>query len=108
MERRRAMIAAATAALTLAAGAAAISLNSGIVGATSDDGPGHIVPVDDSVTPSTTVHVDAPASTRSAPGTASFDEDGGEPGDDRVQGGHNEGDRLEADGHEYEGADDDD
>ena len=111
MERRRAIVAAATAALTLAAGAAAISLNSGIVGATSDRGPGHIVPVDDSVGPATTVHVDAP-STRSATAPSSLDDDGGDRPDDRLddrlEGGGDDGARLEGDAPEYEGAGDDD
>ena len=50
MERRKAVIAAATASLTLLAGAAAISLNTGLVGASGDDGVGQVSPVDPATT----------------------------------------------------------
>ncbi len=120
MERRKAVIAAATASLTLLAGAAAISLNTGIVSASGDDGAGHVSPVDAATTPPTTIYVDQPAgadrtaatpgSTRPAPSAAVSgdddryeDDDGGDHEDD--------GTRLASDDHaepEYEGADDDD
>lgn len=120
MERRQAVIAAATASLTLLAGAAAISLNTGIVSASGDDGAGHISPVV-ATTPPTTVYVDQPAgadqttastgSTRHAPSASAA----GVPGDDDRYGdeGEHEGEgtRLAGDAHtevEYEGADDDD
>lgn len=84
MERRKAVIAAATASLTLLAGAAAISINSGLVGASGSDGVGTVQPID-ATTPST-VHVDGPAA-------------GDSTRDDRSH---------EVYEHEYEGAEDDD
>jgi hypothetical protein len=118
MERRRAVIVAATASLTLLAGTAAISLNTGIVGASGDDGVGQVSPVDAS-TPGT-IDMDVPApghattlpdgSTAQARGTPSTgDEDRYDDRDDDRDddGSDDEGDD---DGyrHEYEGADDDD
>jgi hypothetical protein len=93
MERRKAVLAAATASLTLLAGAAAISL----VGASGDDGVGQISPVDPATTPDT-IYVDEPAA---GPTTApSRSSDGrGDPEDEL--------DRDEDDGHEDEGRGDD-
>jgi hypothetical protein len=117
MERRRAVIAAATASLTLLAGAAAISLNTGIVGASGDDGPGQVSPVDGASTPPTTIYLDEPAAadqttTSEAPSLApgasrSGDDDGYESESDE---GEKEDDRSPGDDYEYEyeGADDDD
>ena len=97
MERRKAVLAAATASLTLLAGAAAISLNTGLVGASGDDGVGQISPVDPATTRDT-IYVDEPAA---APTTApSRSSDGrGDPEDEL--------DRDEDDGHEDEGRGDD-
>jgi hypothetical protein len=83
MERRKAVIAAATASLTLLAAAVAISINSAIVDASNDAGTGGIDPV------ATQVTEDEPAD-RDPPTLAV-------PGDEHEQ--------YE---HEYEGADDDD
>ena len=66
MERRKAVIAAATASLTLLAGAAVISLNTSLVGASGDDGVGQVSPVDPATTPST-VYVDEPAAGPTTP-----------------------------------------
>lgn len=96
MERRRAVIAAATASLTLLAGAAAVSINSGIVGASGGGGGvGTIEPIDAS-TPST-VHVDASGAGEARSG--GDDGYGVKARDDRSH------DLYE---HEYEGAQDDD
>jgi hypothetical protein len=97
MERRKAVIAAATASLTLLAGAAAISINSGLVGASGSDGVGTVQPID-ATTPST-VHVDDPAVRDSTPRSEEEDGYGVTSHDDRSQ---------EVYEHEYEGADDDD
>jgi hypothetical protein len=99
MEQRRAVVAAATASLTLLAGAAAISLNTGIIGASGDDGVGHISPV----------VATTPAST---PGTSVAGEDPGNSArDDEHEDDWYENDRSASD-HDaeraYEGADDDD
>ncbi len=117
MERRRAVIAAATASLTLLAGAAAVSINSGIVGAGNDD-VGQIQQVD-ATTPDS-VTVDAPdgsagrerARDSSAPATTSSPRADDRDHDDEE---HLDDDRSGATGdhayeveHEYEGADDDD
>jgi hypothetical protein len=105
MERRRAVIAAATASLTLLAGAAAVSLNTGIIGASGDAGVGQISPV----------VATTPASTLS--GSPSWDDP-----TSRVTGGEHEGDEYGEDDRyddrsaagddnterTYEGADDDD
>jgi hypothetical protein len=106
MERRRAVIAAATASLTLLAGAAAISLNTGIVRASDDDGVGQISPVDPT-TISDPVTIDAPAA--GAP-TGSYEAGDDDHGEDREIGeaGDDHGDDNADDEHEYEGADDDD
>ncbi|HET8619212.1 MAG TPA: hypothetical protein VFM27_09650 [Acidimicrobiales bacterium] len=114
MERRKAVIAAATASLTLLAGAAAISLNTGIVGASGDGGVGQISPVDPAVT-SGAVYVDEPAAAGAqAPGQdrAGDDEDGFEDSDGSEDDGAYDdrgGDDHDEDhDDEYEGADDDD
>lgn len=122
MERRKAVIAAATATLTLLAGAAAISLNTSLVGASGDDGVGQVSPVDPATTPET-IYIDEPAS---APGSAggavrsdddAFDDDEFDDGfdddafeDDRDDELERDDDTYGSDGeeHEYEGADDDD
>jgi hypothetical protein len=96
MERRKAVIAAATASLTLLAGAAAISINSGLVGASGSDGVGTVQPID-ATTPST-VHVDGPAAGDSTP-RSEDDGYGVTRHDDRSH---------EVYEHEYEGAEDDD
>jgi hypothetical protein len=96
MERRKAVIAAATASLTLLAGAAAISINSGLVGASGSDGVGTVQPID--ATPST-VHVDGPAAGDSTPRSEEDDGHGVTSRDDRSH---------EVYEHEYEGAEDDD
>ena len=111
MERRKAVIAAATASLTLLAGAAAISLNTGIVGASGDGGVGQISPVDPAVAPGA-VHVDEPtAGEADAPGPpragddeAGFEDEDGFDDDGGAQ--DRGGDEDHED--EYEGADDDD
>jgi hypothetical protein len=100
MERRRAVIAATTASLTLLAGAAAISLNTGIIGASGDGGVGQISPVVATTPTSTRVgSVAGEDPTNSAIG--------GEHEDD-----WNENERSVPDDHDaeplYEGADDDD
>jgi hypothetical protein len=97
MERRKAVIAAATASLTLLAGAAAISINSGLVGASGSDGVGTVQPID-ATTPST-VHVDGPAAGDSTPRSEEDDGHGVTRRDDRSH---------EVYEHEYEGAEDDD
>ncbi len=116
MERRKAVLAAATASLTLLAGAAAISLNTSLVGASGDDGVGHVSPVDPATTPHT-IYVDEPAAGPTAAPSRSGDgndvvgdedefdrdEDNGYEDDGRG------GDSADEDGsHEYEGANDDD
>jgi hypothetical protein len=104
MKRRNALIAAATAALTLLAGAAAISLNTSLVGATGDDGVGHISPVD-SVSGAGAV-ADDPA----AGATTGTEVRRGEDDDDvfgTVEDSGDDGWVADAD-HDYEGADDDD
>ena len=104
MERRKAVIAAATATLTLLAGAAAISLNTSLVGASGDDGVGRVSPVDTATTPET-IYIDEPAAGQVPVRSGDDDEfdddheDGQERNDDHGSG---------EDEHEYEGADDDD
>jgi hypothetical protein len=100
MERRRAVIAATTASLTLLAGAAAISLNTGIVGASGDGGVGQISPVVATTPPSTRVGSVAGQDSRN-PATGNDHEDDWYDNDRSVSGDH-EAERL------YEGADDDD
>jgi hypothetical protein len=119
MERRKAVLAAATASLTLLAGAAAISLNTSLVGASGDDGVGQISPVDPATTPST-IYVDVPAAglttapSRSGDGTDDFeDEDDRDEDDGYEDNGYEDDSRgddsaYEDGSHEYEGADDDD
>jgi hypothetical protein len=110
MERRKAVIAAATASLTLLAGAAAISLNTSLVGASGDDGVGQVSPVDPATTPST-VYVDEPAAgPRTSPspsrdGDDELERDESDGFEDYSHGGDG---TYEDDDHEYEGADDDD
>jgi hypothetical protein len=96
MERRKAVIAAATASLTLLAGAAAISINSGLVGASDSDGVGTVQPID-ATTPST-VHVDGPAAGDSTPRSE----------DDGYDVTRHDDRSHEVYEHEYEGAEDDD
>jgi hypothetical protein len=124
MERRKAVIAAATASLTLLAGAAAISLNTSLVGASGDDGVGHVSPVDPATTPST-IFVDEPAAGRTTSPSPSRDgefddedeferdeadgfEDDSHGDDGTYEDDDHEYDDHEYDDHEYEGADDDD
>jgi hypothetical protein len=116
MERRKAVLAAATASLTLLAGAAAISLNTSLVGASGDDGVGQISPVDPATTPST-IYVDVPATglttapSRSGDDIDDFeDEHEDDRDEDNVYEDDSSGDdsAYEDGSHEYEGADDDD
>ena len=110
MERRKAVIAAATASLTLLAGAAAISLNTGLVGASGDDGVGQVSPVDPGTTPST-IYVDEPATgPTTSPGASRDDEDEFErdEADGYEDDNHGDDRTYEDDDHEFEGADDDD
>ena len=62
MERRKAITTAATASLTLLAGAAGIVLNSGLVGTSAAGTVGQISPVD-TTSPPVTVYIDEPAPT---------------------------------------------
>jgi hypothetical protein len=111
MERHKAITTAAAASLTLLAGAAGITLNSGIVGGGSNGNVGQLSPVSSTTNPPITVYLDEPAPippvtpsppiqpTTSQPVTTSGvtgdrDDDRDEHGDD--------------DGYEYEGAEDDD
>jgi hypothetical protein len=119
MERRKAVIAAATASLTLLAGAAAISLNTSLVGASGGDGVGQVSPVDRATTPST-IYVDEPAAglstspSQSRDGDDEFEDDEFDDEDELERDGadsdndSHDDDAYEDDGHEYEGADDDD
>lgn len=120
MERRKAVIAAATASLTLLAGAAAIGINTGLVSASGDDGVGQISPVDTATTPNT-IYVDEPAaSPATAPSRGGAgdddldeelhrDEDGAYEDDDgHEEDAHDRSSADEDDGNDYEGADDDD
>jgi hypothetical protein len=104
MERRRAVIAAATVSLTLLAGAAVVALSSGIVGASEGDGPGHVSPIDTA----TTVTLDQPVS--QAPASAVTGDDDPSTYDDEGDDGGVDRDHAVADEHEfeYQGADDDD
>src|SRR5262245_1504837 len=100
MERRRALIAAATTSLTLLAGAAAIGLNTGIVGASGDGGVGQISPVVATTTPSDRV---GPVAGED-PGSHTSDDEHEDDrfGNDRSSPGDSDAEHL------YEGADDDD
>lgn len=114
MERRKAVIAAATASLTLVAGAVAIGLNTSLVGASGNDGVGEISPVDPATSPST-IDIDEPDDGRapSVPGPSDDDDEFEDEfeHDDEFEGEDHRGDgddAYEDDDHEYEGADDDD
>jgi hypothetical protein len=114
MERRKAVIAAATATLTLLAGAAAISLNTSLVGASGDDGVGQVSPVDTATTPET-IYIDEPATGQVPAGGSVRSGDDDEHDDDAVDDNEDEQERYDDDAygsgeveHEYEGADDDD
>jgi hypothetical protein len=119
MERRKAVIAAATATLTLLAGAAAISLNTSLVGASGDDGVGRVSPVDTATTPET-IYIDEPAAGQVPVRSGDDDEfdddefDDDEFDDDEFDDDHEDGQERNddhgsgEDEHEYEGADDDD
>jgi hypothetical protein len=100
MERRRAVIAAATASLTLLAGAAAISLNTGIIGASGDGGVGQISPVVTTTPASTRVGSVAGEDARN-PATGDEHEDDWYENDRSAPGDH-DAEQV------YEGADDDD
>jgi hypothetical protein len=100
MERRRAVIAAATASLTLLAGAAAISLNTGIVDASGNGGAGQISPVV-TTTPSSTGVGSVTGQDSRNPATGDEHDDDWY-GNDRSVSVDHEAERL------YEGADDDD
>lgn len=104
MERRKAVIAAATATATLLAGAAAISLNTSLVGASGDDGVGQISPVEPAASPAT-VYIDEPGRTV-LPDDDEYDDEHDEYDDDGFDG--QESHDGDDDEHEYEGADDDD
>ncbi|HEX5946847.1 MAG TPA: hypothetical protein VFY82_11245 [Acidimicrobiales bacterium] len=112
MERRKAVIAAATVSLTLLSGAAAIGLNTGIVGASGDDGVGQISPVDTATTPDT-IYIDEPAaSPATAPSRHGEDDDRDDIDRDEddayEEDVYEDDDDHDDDDHEYEGADDDD
>jgi hypothetical protein len=114
MERRKAVIAAATATLTLLAGAAAISLNTSLVGASGDDGVGQVSPVDPATT-ADTVYIDEPATGQVSAGGSVRSGDDDEHDDDAFDDDEDEQERHDDDAygsgeveHEYEGADDDD
>jgi hypothetical protein len=110
MERRKAVVAAATASLTLLAGAAAISLNTSLVGASGDDGVGEVSPVDPATTAGT-VYVDEPATaptTSPSPSLDDEDEFERDESDGVEDDGHGDDGTYLDDVHEYEGADDDD
>jgi hypothetical protein len=109
MEPRRAITAAAVVSLTLLAGAAGITLNSGIVGSEPDSNVGRLTPTDPATGPNT-IHVDAvandvPPPLAVQPGTSasrtssSASRSTADRDDDRRQGEHHD---------EYQGADDDD
>ncbi len=110
MERRTAVVAAATASLTLLAGAAAISLNTGIVGASGDDGAGQISPVDATTTPPATIYIDEPGAANQTTATPQGSTEAPSAASSASRSGDD--DHYENDGgdheHEYEGADDDD
>jgi hypothetical protein len=115
MERRKAVLSAAAASLTLLAGAAAISLNTSLVGASGDDGVGQVSPVDLATTPST-IDVDEPVAGQTTSPSPSRDrddlEDEAEFDRDEDNGyeddSHGDDGAYEDGSHEYEGADDDD
>jgi hypothetical protein len=109
MEPRRAITAAAVVSLTLLAGAAGITLNSGIVRSEPDSHVGQLTPTNPATEPNT-IHVDAAANDvppppavqpgTSAPvTTSSASRSTSERDDDRREGEQR---------NEYEGADDDD
>jgi hypothetical protein len=117
MERRKAVIAAATASLTLLAGAAAISLNTNLVGASGDDGVGQVSPVDHATTTPSTIYVDEPAAGQTTSPSPSRDGDGDLEDGDELERDDSDGYEDDSPGddgayedadHEYEGADDDD
>jgi hypothetical protein len=112
MERRKAVIAAATASLTLLAGGAAIGINTGIVGATGDDGVGRISPVEQvttTATPTDPGQSTVFGSDLSPGGTDdSWYEDESDHEDESLGEAHDDDHEHEGLEHEYEGADDDD
>lgn len=106
MERRKAVIAAGAVSLTLLAGAAAISLNTGLVSAEeNDDGVGDLTVT--TVPAATTADPGAPVQ---VPGDDDFDDFDDVYEDDEYQGGEYEGGEhgSEDEEREYEGAEDDD
>jgi hypothetical protein len=113
MERRKAVIAAATASLTLLAGAAAISLNTSLVGASGNDGVGEVSPVDPATTAST-IYIDEPTAPQTSPpsqsrsGDDEFKDEDELEDQDESERGEDDDHGYEDDNHEYEGADDDD
>lgn len=115
MERRKAVLAAAAASLTLLAGAAAISLNTSLVGASGDDGVGQVSPVDPATTPST-IDVDEPVAGQPTSPNPSCDRDDlkdeaefdRDEDDGYEDDSHGDDGAYEDGSHEYEGADDDD
>lgn len=107
MERRKAVIAAATVSLTLLSGAAAIGINTGLVGASGDDGVGQISPVDTATTPET-IYIDEPAARPATAPSRSGEDDDDESYRDEDDRDEDEDEVYEGDDHEYEGADDDD
>jgi hypothetical protein len=113
MERRKAVTAAATASLTLLAGAAGIALNSGIVGASGDGNVGKVSPVNTAANPPTTVYVEDPAAAATPPVTAAplVEPTNSKPVTTSAASGYQSGNGSEHesdDRHEYEGAADDD
>jgi hypothetical protein len=111
MDRRKAVTAAAAASLTLLAGAAGITLNSGIVGASGDGKVGQLSPVNATANPPTTIYVDVPATTAQAAGTPLVQPSNAKPVTTSAASGHQSDDSSEHesdDHHVYEGAEDDD
>jgi hypothetical protein len=116
MERRKAIIAAATASLTLLAGGAAIGINTGIVSATGDDGVGRISPVEQVTTTDAPADPGQPVPSGSDLSAGGDDESryedesehDDEHDDEGLDGTHDDDHELEGLEHEYEGADDDD
>ena len=113
MERRKAIATAAAASLTLLAGAAGIALNSGIVGATGDDGVGQLSPVNTTANPPITVYVDDPAGPTKATPAPGVQPTNSQPVTTSAASSYQDDDRgqredEDEDHDEYEGAEDDD
>ena len=110
MERRKAITTAAAASLTLLAGAAGMTLNSGIVGASGDGKVGQLSPVNTTAKPPITVYVDDPsASTTTVTAAPRVEPTNSPPVTTSAASGYQNGVQHESEDHaEYEGAGDDD